>query len=79
MLEFRIEADTFMRHMNRVLVGTMLEVAGGGAAAWRTSRALLEGRPRARRAARRRRTGSTWRGVNLLVRLTFPRKLGKAP
>jgi tRNA pseudouridine38-40 synthase len=28
-LEFRIEADTFMRHMNRVLVGTMLEVAGG--------------------------------------------------
>ena len=24
-----IEADTFMRHMNRVLVGTMLEVAGG--------------------------------------------------
>ena len=29
MLEFWIEADTFMRHMNRVLVGTMLEVAGG--------------------------------------------------
>jgi tRNA pseudouridine38-40 synthase len=28
-LEFWIEADTFMRHMNRVLVGTMLEVAGG--------------------------------------------------
>ena len=28
-LEFHIEADTFMRHMNRVLVGTMLEVAGG--------------------------------------------------
>jgi tRNA pseudouridine38-40 synthase len=28
-LEFRIEADTFMRHMNRVLVGTMLEVAAG--------------------------------------------------
>jgi tRNA pseudouridine38-40 synthase len=28
-LEFRIEADTFMRHMNRILVGTMLEVAGG--------------------------------------------------
>jgi tRNA pseudouridine38-40 synthase len=46
MLEFRIEADSFMRHMNRVLVGTMLEVAGG-----RRSReefaALLEGRPRA--------------------------------
>lgn len=27
MLEFWIEADAFMRHMNRVLVGTMLEVA----------------------------------------------------
>ncbi len=28
-LEFWIEADAFMRHMNRVLVGTMLEVGGG--------------------------------------------------
>ena len=28
-LEFWIEADTFMRQMNRVLVGTMLEVAQG--------------------------------------------------
>jgi tRNA pseudouridine38-40 synthase len=28
-LSFEIEADTFMRHMNRVLVGTMLQVAGG--------------------------------------------------
>jgi tRNA pseudouridine38-40 synthase len=28
-LEFRIEADAFMRNMNRILVGTMLEVAGG--------------------------------------------------
>jgi tRNA pseudouridine38-40 synthase len=28
-LEFWIEADTFMRHMVRVLVGTMLEVAAG--------------------------------------------------
>lgn len=26
---FAIEADTFMHHMNRVLVGTMLQVAGG--------------------------------------------------
>jgi tRNA pseudouridine38-40 synthase len=44
-LEFSIEADAFMRSMNRVLVGTMLEVAGGR----RTSdefRALLTGRPR---------------------------------
>lgn len=29
MLEFWIEADSFMRHMNRVLVGTMLDVARG--------------------------------------------------
>jgi tRNA pseudouridine38-40 synthase len=45
LLELWIEADTFMRHMNRVLVGTMLEVAGGQ----RTLRdflALLSGRPR---------------------------------
>jgi tRNA pseudouridine38-40 synthase len=46
LLAFWIEADMFLRHMNRVLVGTMLDVAGG-----RTSleqfAALLEGRPRA--------------------------------
>jgi tRNA pseudouridine38-40 synthase len=29
LLEFWIEAHTFLRHMNRVLVGTMLEVAAG--------------------------------------------------
>jgi tRNA pseudouridine38-40 synthase len=29
LLEFWIEADTFMRNMNRVLVGTMLDVARG--------------------------------------------------
>ena len=29
LLEFWIEADAFLRHMNRVLVGTMLEVAAG--------------------------------------------------
>ena len=44
-LEFWIEADAFMRHMNRVLVGTMLHVAAGK----RTLESfltLLEGRPR---------------------------------
>jgi tRNA pseudouridine38-40 synthase len=45
-LEFHIEADTFMRHMNRVLVGTMLEVAGGTRSV-ESFAALLEGRPRA--------------------------------
>ena len=40
-LAFWIEADTFMRHMVRILVGTMLEGAGPERFA-----ALLEGRPR---------------------------------
>jgi tRNA pseudouridine38-40 synthase len=44
-LTFEIEADTFMRGMNRVLVGTMLEVAGGRRSAADFVR-LLEGRPR---------------------------------
>ena len=44
-LEFWIEGDTFMRHMNRVLVGTMLEVAAGHRALGEFT-ALLEGRPR---------------------------------
>jgi tRNA pseudouridine38-40 synthase len=46
LLELWIEADMFLRHMNRVLVGTMLDVASG-----RTTveefRELLQGRPRA--------------------------------
>jgi len=46
MLTFEIEADTFMRHMNRALVGTMLEVAGGRRSVENFA-ALLEGRPRA--------------------------------
>jgi tRNA pseudouridine38-40 synthase len=45
LLEFWIEADTFMRHMNRVLVGTMLEVAGGRRSV-RSFERLLHGRPR---------------------------------
>jgi len=45
-LEFHIEADTFMRHMNRILVGTMLEVAAGHRS-FEGFAALLEGRPRA--------------------------------
>jgi tRNA pseudouridine38-40 synthase len=45
LLEFEIEADSFMRHMNRVLVGTMLEVAGARRSV-RDFERLLEGRPR---------------------------------
>ena len=44
-LEFRIEADTFMRQMNRVLVGTMLEVAAGRRSV-EDFTALLRGAPR---------------------------------
>ena len=45
-LEFDIEADAFMRNMNRVLVGTMLEIAGARGDVDAFAR-LLEGRPRA--------------------------------
>jgi tRNA pseudouridine38-40 synthase len=46
MLEFWIEADMFLRHMNRVLVGTMLDVARGFTPL-EEFRELLEGRSRA--------------------------------
>lgn len=45
LLEFRIEADAFMRNMIRVLVGTMLEVAGGRRSVEAFGE-LLRGRPR---------------------------------
>jgi tRNA pseudouridine38-40 synthase len=45
MLEFWIEAETFMRHMNRVLVGTMLEI-GEGRRPIADMAELLQGRPR---------------------------------
>ena len=44
-LEFWIEARTFLRHMNRVLVGTMLEVAAGRRELAEFAE-LLDGRPR---------------------------------
>lgn len=44
-LELWIEADSFLRHMNRVLVGTMLEVATGRSALEDFAE-LLQGRPR---------------------------------
>jgi len=45
LLELWITATTFMRHMNRVLVGTMLDVAYGNRPV-EAFVALLEGRPR---------------------------------
>jgi tRNA pseudouridine38-40 synthase len=47
MLEFWIEADAFMRHMVRVLVGTMLEL-GGGRRSFEEFEELLCGAPRER-------------------------------
>jgi tRNA pseudouridine38-40 synthase len=44
-LELWIEAETFMRHMVRTLVGTLLEVAGARRSE-EDFRTLLEGRPR---------------------------------
>ena len=80
-LEFWITADTFMRHMNRVLVGTMLEVASGRRSL-ESFAALLSGRPRPRRATPRRRTGCTsprWRtdgrrGTMILLRIVGHRE-----
>jgi tRNA pseudouridine38-40 synthase len=46
-LAFWIEADAFMRNMNRVLVGTMLEVAGGRRSV-EDFAVLLDGAPRSR-------------------------------
>ena len=55
-LEFWITADAFMRHMNRTLVGTMLQVAGGRRDARRLRRAArgppAQGRRPDRAAAR---------------------------
>lgn len=51
LLAFEIEADSFMRHMNRVLVGTMLQVAGG--------RRPLEDFARLLHGAHRREAGPT--------------------
>jgi tRNA pseudouridine38-40 synthase len=45
LLEFWIEADRFLRHMNRVLVGTMLDV-GAGLFSFEHFSELLQGRPR---------------------------------
>jgi tRNA pseudouridine38-40 synthase len=46
LFEFWIEGDTFMRHMNRILVGTMLHVARARMSVDDFVR-LFEGRPRA--------------------------------
>ena len=47
LLEFWIEADAFMRHMVRILVGTMLEL-GSGRRSTGDFEELLRGAPRER-------------------------------
>jgi tRNA pseudouridine38-40 synthase len=67
LLEFWIEADTFMRHMNRVLVGTMLDV-GSGLSGVEDFRSLLDGAARAR-------AGRTAPAHGLaLARVSYPRE-----
>ncbi len=64
-LRFWIEADAFMRRMNRVLVGTMLEVAAG--------RRSLEDFERLLRGAHRREAGETAPAHGLyLVAVRYP-------
>jgi tRNA pseudouridine38-40 synthase len=45
LLEFQITADTFLRHMNRILIGTMPEVAAGDRTVEEFGE-LLTGKPR---------------------------------
>ena len=61
LLEFWITADTFMRHMNRALVGTMLEVATAAALRGVLRARCSPGARAPRPATPPRRTGSTWR------------------
>ena len=44
-LAFSITGESFLRHMNRALVGTMLQVAAGRRT-FESFRELLDGRPR---------------------------------
>ena len=73
-LVFEIEADAFMRHMNRVLVGTMLEVAGGRrtvddfARCWPGGRAPRPARPRPARPDRPSATDAEARDTRLTGR-----------
>jgi tRNA pseudouridine38-40 synthase len=72
MLEFWIEADSFMRNMNRVLIGTMLEVGAGRRSLARFTE-LLEGRPRSEAGATAPPHGLHLAGVGYDGRRFLPR------
>jgi tRNA pseudouridine38-40 synthase len=71
LLEFSIEADAFMRSMNRVLVGTMLEVAGGRRSTAQFAE-LLTGRPRCEAGVTAPPHGLHLTGVGYGGRRAFP-------
>jgi tRNA pseudouridine38-40 synthase len=76
-LAFWIEADAFMRNMNRVLVGTMLEVAGGRRGV-EDFVALLDGAPRSRAGKTAPPEGLYLAGVGYDGRAALPSTIPRA-
>ncbi len=77
-LEFWIEADSFMHNMNRALVGTMLEVAGGRRAL-EDFESLLAGAPRSRAGATAAPHGLHLVGVGYDGRAVLPTTISDLP